>query len=197
MSTDIDLQQLPRLSELFKLFNAGKHLNRLSDPSLWVELEQSLPAYTELFKALGYELCVDGRGFAWFHNEEVSPSVSGQSRQLALLFMVIFDTQADAGYSLQRFSEWRVDRKLIEVVFEQHQELLIAEGLEVDELLALLAKAETFGFARQHVDYWELLPAVCRYLDHFEALADHLREQGAEQDSGEDEDDMSDTGGVS
>ncbi len=194
MTDEINLRQLPGLSELFKLFNAGKHLNRLSEPSLWVELEQSLPAYKAIFKALGYELLVDGRGFAWFHNEEMSPSVSGQSRQLALLFMVIFDTQADAGYSLQRFSEWRIDRKLIEGVFDQHQELLVAEGLEVDALMALFGKAETFGFMRQQGDYWELLPAVCRYLDHFEALANHQREQNSKLVDVEIEDDVSDAG---
>ena len=194
MTDEINLQKLSGLSELFKLFNTGKHLNRLSEASLWVELEQSLPAYKAIFEALGYELLVDVRGFAWFHNDEISPSVSGQSRQLALLFMVIFDTQADTGYSLQRFSEWRIDRKLIEVVFDQHQDLLVAEGLDVDALMALFGKTETFGFMRQQGDYWELLPAVCRYLDHFESLANHLRVQNSELVDGEIEDDLSDTG---
>lgn len=190
MTDDINLQNLPGLSELFKWFNAGKHLNRLSEPVLWVELEQSLPAYQSIFQALGYELRVDGRGFAWFHNDEVSASVSGQSRQLALLFMVIFDTQADVGHALQRFSEWRVERKLIEAVFDQHRDLLVAEGLEVDALMTLLTKAETFGLVRQQGDVWELLPAVCRYLDHFEALAGYLREHNSELDNHDQEDDL-------
>lgn len=177
---NINLQQLPHLEELFKLFNSGKHLNRLSDPRLWVELEQAQEAYTALFQALGYQLQIDARGFAWFHNDEPSHSVSGQSRQLALLFMVIFDTQADRGQPLQRFGEWRLDRKLMEEVIEKHQELLQVEGLDLEQLMALLGKAETFGFARQQNDYWELLPAVFRYLDHFEALADYKRSQVAE-----------------
>lgn len=183
MTETVNLQNLPGLAELFKWFNAGKHLNRLSEPVLWVELEQSLLAYQAIFQALGYELRVDGRGFAWFHNDEVSASVTGQSRQLALLFMVIFDTQADAGHALQRFSEWRVDRKFIEAVFDQHRDLLDTEGLQVEALIALLTKAETFGLVRQQGDFWELLPAVCRYLDHFEALAGYLREHHSELDS--------------
>lgn len=186
---NINVQQLPHLADLFKLFNSGKHLNRLSEPQLWAELEQFQEAYVALFKALGFELCVDGRGFAWFHNEDVSPSVTGQSRQLALLFMVIFDTQADMGQPLQRFSDWRVDRKLIEAAMEKHLELLNAEGMSVELLEGLLSKAETFGFARLQTDHCQLLPAVCRYLDHFEALAAHAREQeqGLEADFNEDE----------
>jgi hypothetical protein len=195
MSGNFELQRLPHLAELFKLFNGGKHLNRLSDAALWAELEQEQEVYTVLFQALGYELCIDGRGFAWFHSDELSPTVSNQSRQLALLFMVIFDTQADAGKALNRFSEWRVDRSLMEVVFEQHQELLVTEGLDADTLLGLLDKAETFGFARRMSGHWELLPAVCRYLDHFEALAEQAREQASELDNELGEFDSHDEGG--
>ena len=35
MTQAIDLTRLPHLAELFKLFNSGKHLNRLSDAALW------------------------------------------------------------------------------------------------------------------------------------------------------------------
>ncbi|ANG62609.1 hypothetical protein A8C75_09015 [Marinobacterium aestuarii] len=193
MSGNIELQRLRHLAELFKLFNGGKHLNRLSDAALWAELEQEQEVYTALFQALGYELCVDGRGFAWFHSDDLSPTVSNQSRQLALLFMVIFDTQADAGKALNRCSEWRVERSLMEVVFDQHQDLLVAEGLDADTLLGLLDKAETFGFARRMSGHWELLPAVCRYLDHFEALAEQAREQATALDTDLDESDSHNT----
>ncbi len=191
MTDNLALQRLPQLAELFKFFNSGRHLNRLSEAALWAELEQEQAAYETLFRALGYELRVDGRGFAWFHSDDLSANVSNQSRQLALLFMVIFDTQADAGKALGRFSDWVIDRMLLGTVFEQHQELLVAEGLDVDALLGLLEKAESFGFARKVSGRWALLPAVCRYLDHFEALAAQQREQLSGQD------DETDTGEVS
>lgn len=176
MTQGIDLARLPHLAELFKLFNSGKHLNRLSDAALWAALEQESEAYIALFQALGYELRIDGRGFAWFYTDEKSTTLSHQSRQLALLFMVIFDSQADSGKALNQFSDWAIDRALLTVAFEQHQELLVAEGLDVDGLLSLLDKAETFGFARREAGHWQLLPAVCRYLDHFEALAEQNRD---------------------
>ncbi|MEZ5592745.1 MAG: hypothetical protein R3F53_19405 [Gammaproteobacteria bacterium] len=168
----IQLDQLSQLAELFRLFSNGRHLNRVSDPALWAELERAETDYCDLFKALGYELRIDGRGFAWFHNEEASNTVNKASRQLALLFMVIFDTQADAGKPLLRFGDWIIDRALLATVYEQHQELLTAEELDIDTLSGLLETASRFGFARTDSSgRWQLLPAVCRYLDHFEALA--------------------------
>src|SRR5690554_2727159 len=144
MTDSLPLQRLPHLAELFKFFNSGKYLNRLSDATLWAALEQEQAAYEALFTALGYELRVDGRGFAWFHSDHLSSNISNQSRQLALLFMVIFDTQADTGKALSRFSDWVIDRALLEVVFEQHQELLTAENMEVEGLLDLLETAARY-----------------------------------------------------
>jgi len=169
--TAIDLDRVPQLAELFRLFSNGRHLNRLSEPALWAELEREQASYQTLFGALGYELRIDGRGFAWFHTEEASSTVNKATRQLALLFMVIFDTQADAGKPLLRFGDWVVDRALLTRVQEQHQEVLTAEGLDIEGLWGLLETAARFGFARQEGGHWQLLPAVCRYLDHIEALA--------------------------
>ncbi len=165
------LGQLTHLAALFKDFSAGKHINRLADSALWVELEREEDAYRRLFAALGFDLRLDGRGFAWFHSDDVGSNISKTSRQLALLLMVIFDTQADAGKPLLRFGDWVIDRALLTTAHEQHQELLFAENLDVDGLLALLDTAARLGFARQSGGHWQLLPAVCRYLDHFEALA--------------------------
>lgn len=174
--TRLDLTGLPQLSVLFKELSNGKHINRLSDPELWLALENDQQAYQNLFAALGYTLRIDGRGFAWFQHEEVSSSVSKTSRQLALLFMVIFDTQADAGQALLRFSEWQIDRALLVKAWEQHQELLYAENLDVEGLFSLLETASRFGFTRLQTGHWQLLPAVCRYLDHIEALAAQTRD---------------------
>lgn len=103
------LSQMPALAELFRLFLSGKHLNRMAEPALWAELEQHEASYVGLFAALGFELRLDARGFAWFHNSEANSNIGKTSRQLALLFMVIFDAQANAGKALQRFTDWLID----------------------------------------------------------------------------------------
>jgi hypothetical protein len=163
--------QMPALADLFRMFLAGKHLNRVADPSLWAELERQEPSYVALFAALGFDLRIDARGFAWFHSAEAGNGIGKISRQLALLFLVVFDTKANAGQSLQRFMDWRIDHQWLAEVHEQHRDVLDAEGISPDVLADLLGRASTLGFAVEEPAGWRLLPAVYRYLDHFESLA--------------------------
>lgn len=165
------LAQMPSLAELFRLFLSGHHLNRSTEPGLWAELEQNDSTYITLFAALGFDLRLDARGFAWFHNQDSSSNIGKVSRQLALLFMVIFETHANAGKALQRFSDWIIDKEFLLEMYKQHQEMLDAEGLNPDNIADLMNRASTLGFAKLEAIGWQLLPAVCRYLDHFEALA--------------------------
>ncbi len=174
------LAQMPALAELFRLFLSGKHLNRVAEPALWAELEKHEASYAGLFAALGFELRVDARGFAWFHSADASSNIGKISRQLALLFMVIFDAQANAGKALHRFTDWLIDREWLAEVHEQQKDLLDAEGLEPEALVDLLGRASTLGFAVAEPVGWRLLPAVCRYLDHFEGLAAAAREDSTE-----------------
>jgi hypothetical protein len=168
----IALEQLSGLKELFAMLNAGRHVNRLSEPVLWAELEREAAQYERLFGALGYELRIDGRGYAWFQTGEASGTVSKATRQLALLFMLIFEQQADAGQHLGRFVDWRIDRALLTGLLDKNRALLDAEGLaELEPLQQLLDTAVRYGFADAANGAWRLLPAVFRYLDRFEELA--------------------------
>jgi hypothetical protein len=172
-STTIDLTKLPQLRELFALFNSGRHLNRVADPTLWAQLERGAADYISLFAALGYDLRLDGRGYAWFHTAEANANVSKTTRQLALLFMLIFEKQADAGQQLARFVDWPIDRTLLAALWEKNRGLLEAEGfIDVEPLQQLLDAAVRYGFADNVAGGgWRLLPAVARYLDRFEELA--------------------------
>lgn len=182
MSNALALDNMPSLAELFRLFLSGKHLNRIAEPALWAELERQEDSYRSLFGALGYELRLDGRGFAWFHTGEANSLIGKTSRQLALLFMVIFEAQANAGKPLLRFSDWLIDREWLAQVHEQQQEVLDAEGLGPDGLVDLIHRACNLGFALSEPAGWRLLPAVCRYLDHFEALAAAAQDERNETD---------------
>jgi len=180
-SASIDLARLPQLRELFALFNSGRHLNRVADPVLWAALERAGADYTNLFAALGYELRMDGRGYAWFHTADASANVSKTTRQLALLFMLVFELQADAGQQLARFGDWPIDRALLGALWDKNRGLLEAEGYaDVEPLLQLLDAAVRYGFADSTAaGGWRLLPAVARYLDRFEELAAAHQQAGA------------------
>lgn len=170
--SEIQLKQLPHLKQLFAMLNGGQHINRISDPLLWVELEKESTQYETLFGALGYELRIDARGFAWFQTAQASSTVSKATRQLALLFMLIFEQQADAGQQLGRFGDWRIDRAYLAALWDKNRVLLEAEGFfAVEPLQQLLDTAARYGFAETTAYGWRLLPAVLRYLDRFEELA--------------------------
>lgn len=135
------LHKLPLLSELFAFLNSGKHLNRMAEPQLWAELEREQDAYQRLFASLGSALRIDARGFAWFQVDDASSNVSKTTRQLALLFMLIFEYQADLGLHLGRFTDWLVDSALLDALLEKNRLLLEAESLadrDVREMLVLL-----------------------------------------------------------
>ncbi len=174
------LSQMPTLAELFRIFLSGKHLNRMAEPALWAELEKHEASYVGLFAALGFELRLDARGFAWFHSGDANSNIGKISRQLALLFMVIFDAQANAGKALQRFTDWLIDSDWLAEIYKQQKDLLDAEGLNTDALVELLGRACNLGFAVAEPAGWRLLPAVCRYLDHFEGLALAVKNDGDE-----------------
>lgn len=194
MSQLIDLQKLPQLAELFRLFNAGKHLNHLTDTMLWVALEQQHAAYQQIFHALGYQLCVDPRGFAYFSTGDARPNVSKTSRQLALLLMLLFEQQADTGANLADFSRWRIDREWLSMLIKNNRELLEVEQMDnLEALEGILKTAVFYGFAEAEKDGWRLLAAVWRYLEYFEQIAQQPEvTNGAESPEHTDSDQASD-----
>lgn len=172
MITPLYLHKLPLLSEIFGFFNSGKHMNRMVDHRLWAELERERDAYELLFKCLGYNLRIDDRGFAWFHFDDASSNVSKTTRQLALLFMLLFEFQADSGLHLGRFTDWVIDDALLDAILEKNRLLLEAESLaDRDQLQQLFRAAGNYGFASAEGNTWRILPSVFRYLDRFEELA--------------------------
>ena len=186
MNSPINLQKLPLLKDIFAFLNGGKNINRFTDHQLWAELERERDAYESIFRALGSNLKVDDRGFAWFQVDDATSNVSKATRQLALLFMLIFEFKADTGFQLGRFTEWAINGDLLNTLIERNRQLLDAEGLsELEQLEQLLKTATHHGFTAIEGSHWKLLPAVFRYLDRFEELA--RSSDSAEEEIGQSE----------
>lgn len=168
----IDLKQLSQLQALFKLLSSGAHLNRLQDTDLWLDLEKHYPSYESLFAALGFTLVMDGRGFAYFKTEQASSYTGKLTRRLALQLMLLFEYQADQGLHLFQFQQWRIDTSLLETLSQHYHALLEAEEMASTEALTeILERSARVGFAVYDDGCFWLLPAVYRYLDLFEELA--------------------------
>ena len=179
----INLAKLKQLEAIFKDMTAGKHINRLNAPGVWAELEREHESYMALFTALGYDYRVDARGFAWLDSSDATNSVSATSRQLALVLMVLFDNQSSEGKQLGQFTEWPINRDLLNNAAEKHKELMKAEAISPDDMLKILVDAAKLGFTA--VDGFggvTLLPSVSRFLDHFEALVEARNEDDEFED---------------
>jgi hypothetical protein len=180
----LNLSVLPKLQEQFEALNRGHHLNRHHDHALWADLERNQQAYTALFNALGYQLAIDPRGFAWLQPAEATANVSQTSRRLALFFLLLFEYQADLGMHLGKFQTWIINRELLEKLLDKNRPLLEAEALlSVSDLVDVLRPGIRYGIVKETSQGWTLLPATYRYLDHFEALAGAAREQDAADSS--------------
>ncbi len=172
----IDLSTLKHLQPLFKLLSSGAHLNRLKETEWWVELESHQDAYQTLFASLGFSLVVDGRGFAYFKTDQASSYTGKLTRRLALVLMLLFEYQADQGLHLFKFQQWPLNDTLLEKLMLHYQVILEAEEIHQQQgLKEILDSATRIGFLVCTDSVYWLLPAVHRYLDLFEELAQSER----------------------
>ena len=86
---ELVLTNLHRLSQLFHRMSRGYHLSVSSAPELWGELKRDEETYRTLFKALGYQLHVDPRNFAWLQSEAENVRAITQKKQVAGAFVPV------------------------------------------------------------------------------------------------------------
>lgn len=180
--TKNSLAHLKFAQPLFEAMSEGKHIDGSQDPDLWGSLSgDHYEEYEALFAHLGQRLVRNARGFAYFDVED--SDVKG-TRTLALLFLLIFQKQADAGQDLHRFDSWVLDGKFLQDLREKNQDLLRSEGLESDDRWKnTLNRAVNLGFLAREGSGVRPLPATWRFLDLFLELDQERREHADEEDS--------------
>lgn len=169
MSLTKSLEQLKYTRPLFENLSTGKHLDMLEDTTLWNALDGEYgESYKELFAHLGQTIIIDQRGFAYLEYEDSDTKIT---RDLSLVFLLIFQTQADAGKELNRFDTWLLDNTFFNELREKHYDLLRSEKMEDDNNWKKhLKKAVNLGFMAQEESEYRLLQATWRFLDIFNEL---------------------------
>ena len=81
----IDLNQLSQLAPIFRELFKGYHVSR-RDAELYSQLSNQQDQYRALFKALGFELVCDTRGFYYFVPEQMGAQVNIMRRLTHLGF---------------------------------------------------------------------------------------------------------------
>ena len=173
MSLKKNLFHLKYAALLFQNLSAGKHIDLLQDVELWTALTGEFRQdYSDLFTHLGQNLKIDPRGFAYFELDDVD---SKGTRPLTLIYLLIFQKQADAGIDLNRFDLWHLDPEFWKDLREKNAEILRSENCESEERWkAILNKATALGFMQKEAQSMLLLAASHRFLDLFSDVCESL-----------------------
>jgi len=92
----LDLSELSQLAPIFRELFKGYHVSR-RDPELYAQLSNFQDQYRTLFKALGFELVCDTRGFYYFVPDMAAAAVNKTAQRLALFTFIIVEHLADQG----------------------------------------------------------------------------------------------------
>ena len=163
----IDLNQLSQLAPIFRELFKGYHVSR-RDAELYSQLSNQQDQYRALFKALGFELVCDTRGFYYFVPEQMGAQVNKTAQRLALFTFIIVEHLADQGRDpLAVLDGGSLGRDELPPLLEKYRDLFLqAEVQTQDELEEKVMRRLTqLGFASEDNGIYRFLPPMHRFLD--------------------------------
>lgn len=165
----LDLSELSHLAPIFRELFKGYHVSR-RDPELYAQLSNFQDQYRALFKALGFELVCDTRGFYYFVPDTAiaSAQVNKTAQRLALFTFIIVEHLADQGRDpIAVLDGGSLGRDELPGLLEKYRDLFVqAEVTTQDELEEKIMRRMTqLGFASEDNGVYRFLPPMHRFLD--------------------------------
>lgn len=163
----LDLSELSLLAPIFRELFKGYHVSR-RDPELYAQLSNLQDAYRALFKALGYELVCDSRGFYYFVPEQMGAQVNKTAQRLALFTFILVEHLADQGRDpLAVLDGGSLGRDELPALLDKYRDLFLqAEVTTQDELEEKVMRRLTqLGFASEDNGIYRFLAPMHRFLD--------------------------------
>lgn len=163
----IDLNQLSHLAPIFRELFKGYHVSH-RDAELYSQLSNQQDQYRTLFKALGFELVCDTRGFYYFVPEQMGAQVNKTAQRLALFTFIIVEHLADQGRDpLAVLDGGSLGRDELPPLLDKYRDLFLqAEVQSQDELEEKVMRRMTqLGFASEDNGIYRFLPPMHRFLD--------------------------------
>jgi hypothetical protein len=164
---NIDLKELTQLAPIFRELFKGYHVSR-RDPELYAQLSNQQDQYRALFKALGYELVCDSRGFYYFVPEQMGAQVNKTAQRLALFTFILVEHLADQGRDpLAVLDGGSLGRDELPPLLEKYRDLFLqAEVTSVEELEEkIMRRLNQLGFAGEDNGIYRFLAPMHRFLD--------------------------------
>jgi hypothetical protein len=163
----LDLSELSLLAPIFRELFKGYHVSR-RDPELYAQLSNLQDQYRALFKALGYELVCDSRGFYYFVPEQMGAQVNKTAQRLALFTFILVEHLADQGRDpLAVLDGGSLGRDELPALLDKYRDLFLqAEVTTQDELEEKVMRRLTqLGFASEDNGIYRFLAPMHRFLD--------------------------------
>lgn len=164
---NIDLKELTQLAPIFRELFKGYHVSR-RDPELYAQLSNLQDQYRALFKALGYELICDSRGFYYFVPEQMGAQVNKTAQRLALFTFILVEHLADQGRDpLAVLDGGSLGRDELPALLDKYRDLFLqAEVTTIEELEEKVMRRLTqLGFASEENGIYRFLAPMHRFLD--------------------------------
>ena len=164
---NIDLKEMSQLALIFRELLKGGHISR-RDPQLYSQLSNLQDNYRALFKAQGFELVCDSRGFYYFVPEQMGAQVNKTAQRLALFTFILVEHLADQGRDpLAVLDGGSLGRDELPPLLEKYRELFQqAEVGTQDELEEKVMRRLTqLGFAFDDNGNYRFLAPMHRFLD--------------------------------
>ncbi|HBM07938.1 chromosome partitioning protein [Pseudomonas sp. Choline-3u-10] len=164
---NIDLKEMTQLAPIFRELFKGYHLSR-SEPECYAQLSSMQDQYRALFKALGFELVCDPRGFYYFVPEQMGAQVNKTAQRLALFTFILVEHLADQGRDpLAVLDGGTLGRDELPALLDKYRDLFLqAEVTTQDELEEKVIRRLTqLGFAEDSNGIYRFLSPMHRFLD--------------------------------
>jgi len=164
---NIDLKELTQLAPIFRELFKGYHISR-SNPELYTQLSSQQDAYRALFKAQGFELVCDSRGFYYFVPEQMGAQVNKTAQRLALFTFILVEHLADQGRDpLAVLDGGSLGRDELPALLEKYRDLFLQAEVTTQEELEekVMRRLTQLGFAFEDNGIYRFLAPMHRFLD--------------------------------
>jgi hypothetical protein len=163
----LDLSEMTQLQSIFRELFKGYHLSR-SEPECYAQLSTMQDQYRALFKALGFELVCDPRGFYYFVPEQMGAQVNKTAQRLALFTFILVEHLADQGRDpLAVLDGGSIGRDELPALLDKYRDLFLQAEVTTHEELEekIIRRLTQLGFAEDSNGVYRFLPPMHRFLD--------------------------------
>lgn len=164
---NLDLSEMSQLAPIFRELYKGFHISR-RDPELYAQLSNLQDQYRRLFRALGFDLVCDTRGFYYFVPEQAAAQVNKTAQRLSLFTFILVEHLADQGRDpMAVLDGGSIGRDELPSLLEKYRDLFLQAEVQTPEELEekIMRRMTQLGFAGEENGVYRFLPPMHRFLD--------------------------------